>query len=254
MVAKALRMQGLLRLFLGLQLDSWMGLQAIDTKLRFTAISGSGREGASRVHGRGLFAARPLSAGEIAAFYPVRALGDSSRQFEDDGSRDGLYGGSGHKPYRVALPSSPGLLAWDGNDLWVDTDPDGQLIEGWLGHLTNDACVCSEPSEEGILAYYACASGANACARLVSFGDTPLLCLVVTRDVASGEEILGSYGHDYWCAAQTGNVPPYTAAVAAAEEAWQAEGSSWRKRVQKEYAREIAAVSGLVEVMYEGCG
>ena len=32
MVAKALRMQGLLRLFLGLQLDSWMGLQAIDTK------------------------------------------------------------------------------------------------------------------------------------------------------------------------------------------------------------------------------
>lgn len=254
MVAKALRMQGLLRLFFGLQFDAWLGLQASDSKLPFfTAISGVCQPGASNVHGQGLFAARRLTAGEIVTFYPVRALGDSVRQFEGEGSRADLYGGSDHKPYRVALPLSPGLLAWDADDLWVDTDPEGEQVDGWLGHLVNDACVCSvPPSEQAILAYYECAASSATNCRLVSFGDTPVLCFVATRDIANGEELRGSYGHDYWCASQTGSVPPYSAAVTTAEEAWQAECREWRKRVQAEYAREIAAVAGLVELAYEG--
>lgn len=243
---KATRMSNLLRVMLSLQFDGWMGLQAEDPSLQFSAISKAAKADASSVHGLGLFTKAAISAGEIVAFYPVRALGDTTRRFEDDASAD-VFGGLEHKPYRVALPASPGLIAWGASDLWVDTDPnDERQVNGWLGHLVNDACVCASDSDEDILAYYRCAASASNC-RLVSFGDTPLICFVTTEDIAQGEEILGSYGHDHWCAASSGNVPPYTAVVAEAEQAWQATSSSWRRRVQSAYQREIEAVARLVD-------
>lgn len=248
---KAQRMEALLRLLLSLQLDGWMGLQAADNSLGFQAIAAAVRGAASPVHGRGLFAAMPLAAGTIVSFYPARALGDATRRFQQDDSAD-IYGDTGHQPYRVALPASPGLLAWDADDLWVDTDPTGRDVSGWLAHLVNDACVCRSASEEDILSYYTCASAAANC-RLVSFGDTPLICSVTTKDVEEGEELKGSYGHDYWCAFHSGSVPPYTEAVSEAERAWQAESSEWRRCIQVEYEREIAAVARLVQdVVYSG--
>ena len=114
---KASRMEALLRLLLSLQRDHWL---TADGTLRFAEISQSACAAPSSTHGQGLFAARALDAGDIAAFYPVCALGDSKKRFEDERSTVN-FGGVGHKPYRVALPASPGLVAWGADD-WDYSD------------------------------------------------------------------------------------------------------------------------------------
>ena len=201
----------------------------------------------SALSGRGLFATRALERGRVVAFYPAHALGDAQRRFEDD--CDGKFGGRDHKPYRVSLPASPGLLAWDADDLWIDVNPlaSSAFSAGWHAHLVNDGATCASAcSEADVLDYYARVPSASNCC-LVSFGDTPFLCYVVTKDVASGAELFGSYGHEYWCAYHLGRVPTYGAAVAEAEVAWQESAREWRRRVQDEYAEEIAAMSTLVQ-------
>ena len=83
--------------------------------------------------------------------------------------------------------------------MWVDTNPGLPSVDGWLAHFANDVAACSSAGDEtSILAYYdRCGRAANAV--LVPFGDAaPLMCLVSTRDVKAGEEILIAYGHDYW--------------------------------------------------------
>ena len=155
--AKNLRMQSLFRLYLSLQTPAFMGLRD-DSSLCFSTIAQSARSQASSVHGLGIFAARTLPPGSIAAFYPAHALGDTSRRFEADtstGTVGSNFGGTTHRPYRVALPASPGLVAWDADDLWVDVDPSVASLDGWCGHLVNDAAMVAKMcSEADVCAYY----------------------------------------------------------------------------------------------------
>ena len=75
------------------------------------------------------------------------------------------------------------------------------------------------------------------------------MCLVATKDVAPGAELLSSYGHEYWCAHRLGRVPAYSAAVAEAEAARQEQTREWRIACQAEYAPEIETMAGLVRQM-----
>lgn len=125
--------------------------------------------GPSTLHGRGLFAARALSPGTVTAFYPAHALGDTDRRFEADEAGRDQFGGTGHKPYRVALPASPGLVAWGADDLWIDADAsDACCLDGWSAQLINDAAnvASAECTEEEVLEYYTAASVPHPNARM----------------------------------------------------------------------------------------
>ena len=241
-------MDALMRLCLSLQTFGWMGL-ADNEDLKFSAIAASAKGARSTVHGRGLFAITDIPKGSVAAFYPVHALGDSVRFFQVDADAD-IYGGTKHQAYRVALPPSPGLVAWGATDLWVDSNPAKPEFDGFCAHLVNDAEQFTSTEELDILAYYERVGASSNC-RLVSFGDTPLICWVATKTIEAGSELLGTYGHDYWCAAHAGSVPPYTTDVAEADERWHEESRRWRRVVQEEYEREIAEISNLVHDSYE---
>jgi hypothetical protein len=243
---KSARMEALLRLCLTLQSTSFMGLAA-EPALRFSAIVSATRAGQSELHGRGLFAADNISPGSVVAFYAVHALGDAARRFESEG--DGEFGGSGHKPYRVALPASPGNVAWGADDLWIDVAQTRDEHDGWRAHVVNDAATCASAADADILEYYARSMRTSNC-RLVSFGDTPFVCYVATAPIAAGTELLGGYGHEHWVAKQTGDVPPYTQAVTEAEAAWREVSRSWRKRVMDDYAAEVAALAAIVAQSY----
>ena len=248
MAAASTRMQNLLRLYLSLQAsDNFLGL-GDEPSLRFASISAATRGASSSIHGQGLFAAQSLPAGSVATLYPAHALGDAERRFEADGV-SATFGGTEHKPYRLALPPAPSLLEWGewARDLWIDVDPSLATASAWSGHLVNDAAMCpSSCTEADVLDYYAQSSRANC--RLVAFGDTPFVAHVLTSDVEAGTELCGMYGHDYWCAFHTGQVPTYGADVTEAEEAWSEASREWRKVVQAEYTDEIAAVQELVEL------
>ena len=45
------------------------------------------------------------------------------------------------------------------------------------------------------------------------FGPAPLVGLVATRPLVADEEVLVTYGHDYWLGQAKLPIPPYTAAV-----------------------------------------
>ena len=83
--------------------------------------------------------------------------------------------------------------------MWIDADP-SRRVDGWLGHMANDAASCAAGAYEAqILEYYAeCTRSANAV--MVPFGHScaPLMCVVTTCDVREGDELLISYGHSYW--------------------------------------------------------
>lgn len=145
----------------------------------------------SALHGRGLFANAPIAKGTVITFYPVDALGDAQNALALS-----RYDSLGQRDYKVELFHSL-LFGW-AEDLWIDADPAKELIPGWLGHLLNDASVCASDEPEEVDRYWR-EVDAKANCDLVPFGDAcPLMCIVTTRDVEAGAELLQPYGHDYW--------------------------------------------------------
>ena len=196
-------------------------------------ISGAAAAGPSPLHGRGLIAARDAPAGSILALYPVHALGDEKHCLADQ-DLSGDFEAATSRPYRVDAGHAS-LKEW-APDLWVDASPNVPLVDGWLGHLVNDAAACSEYDEQAILAYYE----APRNVVITRLPDAPpLLCWVATRDLRAGDEAVGLYGHDYWLSRGGERVPEPTAAVREAAAAWKAEQRQAEQDAQAEYATEF---------------
>ena len=94
--------------------------------------------GPSALHGRGLIASRDAPAGSILALYPVHALGDEKHCLADEAISSDFEAATS-RPYRVDAGHAS-LKAW-APDLWVDASPNLPLVDGWLGHLVNDAAA-----------------------------------------------------------------------------------------------------------------
>jgi hypothetical protein len=67
----------------------------------------------------------------------------------------------------------------------------------FLAHLVNDGSVVREASEQGLLDYYTASRQRKNCV-FIPIGPAPMLALVTTCDVPWGEELLTSYGANYW--------------------------------------------------------
>ena len=180
------------------------------------------RAGASSIDGAGsgLFAAADLPAGALVAFMPVHGigmdnlLGDGASTLVVLDDADGAYFDSvaACPPYRQCLPGRPArglfflapeLDAPDRTPAWIDANPARPLTPGWAGSLVNDGARCDAPDEASVVAYYA-ASAARKNVALVPVGPAPLMAYVTTRAVREGDELLTTYGCEYWLAAVPG--------------------------------------------------
>jgi len=254
------RAQSMLRICKVLQ-DGWDNVLAREVRLK--AMSGCVRASPSSVcDGTGLFACEDLPSGTVATLYPVHALGLGSTRMElefDDGQCCQRLDGS---PYRVEIWHDS-LRDWSAEQMWIDADP-SRRIDGWLGHLANDpatsAATLGAGATEAQLTRYDEEAAAASNAVMVPYGEAPhppsacrdaspryalshpvgsraLLCaghgcaplmaVVTTRAVSKGDELLLSYGHEYWVTLGASEGLPATtagsddAAVAAAAAAVQ---------------------------------
>ena len=232
--------------------------------MRFDEIATNVVAGQSTRHGLGAFAARPLPAGTIATLYPVHSLGIGSRRVFAADASDAAY--RQREPCTAAYRAQllHGALATDATSgpvqqwapgAYADANPAREHLDGWLGHLANDAAACTDGSEAAVLDYYrACGRDCNA--MMLPLGNAaPLMELVTTRDVDEVEELLLSYGHSYWIEHNAaGSAPTMSPAIQrAARATWGREGlEAAVARLVATYANEVALLEGLLSRPTQG--
>ena len=130
--------------------------------------------------------------------------------------------------------------------MWIDANPDRELRAGWIGHLLNDAAVCAGASDEEILHYYRTGARQCNCVMLPCGEAAPLMAVYTTCDVAHGEELLFSYGHDYWLSHTGKDVPPDSEAVAQVRRAWNEDLIGALAHMEEQYQPEIRVLEAVM--------
>jgi hypothetical protein len=207
----------------------------------------------SEIHGVGLFAQRDLAAGSLVALHPVHRIlqvqpcGRMAGALADES--DGAYFGpslprEAQEAYRQIYchvdPRRPTVF-------YADANPQRPDLSGWLAHRVNDgACVARPADEEALVAYYEASNARrNVCAVALC---APLVGLVTTADVASGDELCATYGHKYWLrsevAAPTG---PQAERLTSLANNVAREADLWQVATDKRLAKQLAALEAYLE-------
>ena len=139
--------------------------------------------------------------GAIVTLYACHGLGyylsDEQSALVSNGDDDedcvlNLIGG------RPLLGSLLTPVDFAGAALTIHVDPTAPRDDPrWLGQFINDGAVAAGSSEAQLCAYYE-ASRAAKNVVLVPFGPAPLVASVATRRIEAGEELLTSYGCEFW--------------------------------------------------------
>ena len=160
--------------------------------------------GPSPTAGTGLFAARDLPAGTLVALYPAHAIGRGEQNVFYDTNRDYFkkQTSSGSlRPYRQSVLGDRSLFGVANDQIedpfFIDANPEQPLVDGWTAHLVNDGAVCAAGEEESVVGYYTASLARRNC-LIVPVGPAPLMGYATTRDVEAGEELLTTYGAEYW--------------------------------------------------------
>ena len=160
--------------------------------------------GPSPTAGTGLFAARDLPAGTLVALYPAHAIGCGEQNVFYDTNRDYFkkQTSSGSlRPYRQNVLGDRSLFGVANDQIedpfFIDANPEQALVDGWTAHLVNDGAVCAAGEEESVVGYYGASLARRNC-LIVPVGPAPLMGYATTRDVEAGEELLTTYGAEYW--------------------------------------------------------
>ena len=212
------------------------------------------RTASSELHGLGLVATRDIEAGELIAFHPVHRV----LQQLDDGRTVGALAEEEDKEYfRPAAGSvSPEEAAYRQvaycktyyhvdpsrpERFIIDANPQRQEYEGWLAHRINDGATLSPGSAEAAVAEYyeASAKVRNCCAVSLC---VPLLAFIATKDVAEGDELLATYGHNYWM--QGGGLLVGSAEKLAQDTAREAD--LFQVSTDKKYSKQISALEEFI--------
>ena len=161
----------------------------------------------SPIAGTGLFAARDLPAGTIVALYPAHAIGRGEQCMSYDTDTDYFKKQMSSGPARDSCPYRQNVLGdrslfGVANDqiedpFFIDANPEQALVDGWTAHLVNDAVMCDAGDEESVVRYYEASLARRNC-LIVPVGPAPLMGYATTRDVEAGEELLTTYGAEYW--------------------------------------------------------
>ena len=160
--------------------------------------------GPSPTAGTGLFAARDLPAGTLVALYPAHAIGRGEQNVFYDTNRDYFkkQTSSGSlRPYRQSVLGDRSLFGVANDQIedpfFIDANPEQPLVDGWTAHLVNDGAMCDAGDEDSVVRYYMASLARRNC-LIVPVGPAPLMGYATTRDVEAGEELLTTYGTEYW--------------------------------------------------------
>ena len=160
--------------------------------------------GPSPTAGTGLFAARDLPAGTLVALYPAHAIGRGEQNVFYDTNRDYFkkQTSSGSlRPYRQSVLGDRSLFGVANDQIedpfFIHANPEQPLVDGWTAHLVNDGAMCDAGDEDSVVRYYKASLARRNC-LIVPVGPAPLMGYATTRDVEAGEELLTTYGAEYW--------------------------------------------------------
>ena len=160
--------------------------------------------GPSPTAGTGLFAARDLPAGTLVALYPAHAIGRGEQNVFYDTNRDYFkkQTSSGSlRPYRQNVLGDRSLFGVANDQIedpfFIDANPEQALVDGWTAHLVNDGAMCDAGDEDSVVRYYKASLARRNC-LIVPVGPAPLMGYATTRDIEAGEELLTTYGAEYW--------------------------------------------------------
>lgn len=184
--------------------------------------------------GRGLFASREIFAGELITLYPGDALLYWKHGREAPSSRicSGVIFGA-HIPEedrdakRVTTKSAREYEVGASSTLSCVGDPRRDNDVAYMGHFANDGCVCGSLEDVGA---YQVETLASANADYVALEGCQM-ATQATRDIASGEEILVTYGEGYWLSHLVGiDKMKWKSGVRAAKKKWQGKATGETKR------------------------
>ena len=160
--------------------------------------------GPSPTAGTGLFAARDLPAGTLVALYPAHAIGRGEQNVFYDTNRDYFKKQTSLgslRPYRQSVLGDRSLFGVANDQIedpfFIDANPEQPLVDGWTAHLVNDGAMCDAGDEDSVVRYYKASLARRNC-LIVPVGPAPLMGYATTRDVEAGEELLTTYGAEYW--------------------------------------------------------
>mmetsp|Transcript_23155 Transcript_23155/g.35118 ORF Transcript_23155/g.35118 Transcript_23155/m.35118 type:complete len:260 (-) Transcript_23155:306-1085(-) len=146
--------------------------------------------GPSKIAGRGLFARFNCKKGDLLTCYPGDALVISP---DDEEEWVILWGD--HVNETREIEELLGYIIHACDDFGVLGSPSLDQDPAYFGHFANDGA--SMPLTEASLGVYVIDSNEKANAMHESLDDCHMVT-IATRDIAAGEEILVTYGPDYW--------------------------------------------------------
>ena len=218
--------------------------------------------------GRGLFAECDIPVGTMIGLYPVHGLGidfgDSSlllgmdptdQEYFDSDEATNAYQHYviGSRPLGGLVEKATALLGTDAT-IYLNANPNKEVVIPWTGHLVNDGAVVHENNEDSIVEYYRRSRQAKNCV-CVPFGPSPFMAAVTTRDVAQGEEFFTSYGCSYWIE-QLGDggeeISEVTAQIQAEVQETAKDLFRIYQLVQTKYAKESSAFQSMFSALKVG--
>ena len=188
------------------------------------------------VRGDGLFAAADLPAGTLATLYAPDLTVDASG---DGFALDADMEASGRRLRWVYPPGLVTSAVPAGSERFHVSANPARRDAGWLGHVANDGAECAAADDDSLMRYLA-ASRARRTDCLVPLC-VPLMGLVLTEDVAAGDEILVTFGYDSWLG--TGLRSDHPSDIADALRADATEYVAMTLLAAENYGREFAALA-----------
>ena len=188
------------------------------------------------VRGDGLFAAEDLPAGTLATLYAPDLTVDASG---DGFTLDADMEASGRRLHWVYPPGLVTSAVPAGSERFHVSANPARRDAGWLGHVANDGAECSGGDDDSLMRYLA-ASRARRNGCFVPLC-VPLMGLVLTEDVAAGDEILVTFGYDAWLGAPLRS--DHRSDIADALRADAAEYVAMTLLAAENYGREFAALA-----------
>ena len=190
----------------------------------------------SPFHGDGLFAAEDLPAGTLATLYAPDLTVDASG---DGFALDADMEASGRRLHWVYPPGLVTSAVPAGSERFHVSANPARRDAGWLGHVANDGAALSAADDDAVLRYLvASRARRNGCFVPLC---VPLMGLVLTEDVAAGDEILVTFGYDSWLG--TGLRSDHRSDIADALREDAAEYVAMTLLAAENYGREFAALA-----------
>jgi len=158
----------------------------------------------SNIHGRGVFASRNILIHEVITFYPAdiaRYHVDGRPCDKDVSTQMGrIYGKGISEESRIKVETNPGVYDEYKFDMdpFVDITgtPENDKNQNYLGHFINDGAKCSNDPRS--IDIYHRISGIKLNCEFCPLNNLHV-AVVATKNISKGEEILCSYGPNYWC-------------------------------------------------------